>query len=229
MEGLSACIRLFVGGRKSKRLKSIKHLHALYNRMDLDGVRTFEPTEVNNDSRDSAVLAPVIEREEPHLLFTKRADDLSNHPGQMSFPGGRREPEDADLRETALREANEEIGLEHNDISFVGQLDDIQTVTDFAVRPFVATVPDAEYEPCDSEVAEIAVLPVPELTDLDNYHGEYRDHPEHGRIRVHYFYVDGYTVWGATGRILVQLLELTTEWEAPAIDQVVEADADYPL
>jgi 8-oxo-dGTP pyrophosphatase MutT (NUDIX family) len=197
--------------------------------MELDGVRAFEPTPISDESRDSAVVVPVVERESPHLLFTKRADHLSNHPGQMSFPGGRHEPEDTDLRATAAREANEEIGLDPADLSVIGQLDDIRTVTGFSVTPFVARIPDAEYEPCDDEVAEIAVLPVGALTDLDNYHGEYRDHPDHGRIRVHYFYVDEYTVWGATARMLVQFLELTTDWEAPDIDRVVESDADYPL
>lgn len=197
--------------------------------MNLDGVRAFEPTPISNDNRDSAVLVGILEREAPHILFTKRADHLSNHPGQMSFPGGRREPEDDDLLDTAQREANEEVCLDPTDMTAVGRLDDIQTVTGFSVRPFVGRIPDSEYVPCDDEVAEIAVLPVPELTDLDNYHGEFRDHPEHGRIRVHYFYVDEYTVWGATARMLAQFLELTTDWRAPDIDEVVDADADYPL
>lgn len=197
--------------------------------MDLHGVQTHEPGTVGDQSRESAVVVPVIERDVPHLLFTKRAADLSNHPGQMSFPGGRREPYDENLRETAIREAHEEVCLQREVVSFVGRLDDIRTVTGFSVRPFVARAPDHEYEPCENEVAEIAVLSLPELTDLDNYHGEYREHPHHGRLRVHYFYVDGYTVWGATARILVQLLELTTDWRAPDIDDIVDADADYPV
>ncbi|SDJ77557.1 NUDIX domain-containing protein [Halovenus aranensis] len=197
--------------------------------MHLDGVKRFDPTLTTAERRDSAVLVGVIERDTPHLLFTKRADHLSNHPGQMSFPGGRREPEDDTLSETATREADEEICLDPDEADFVGRLDDIVTVTGFSVSPFVARVPDQEYQPCDDEVAEIAVLPVAALTDRDNYHGEYRDHPERGRIRVHYFYVDEYTVWGATARMLVQFLELTTDWTTPEVDEVVDADADYPL
>ncbi|MFC7071889.1 NUDIX hydrolase [Halovenus rubra] len=197
--------------------------------MDLDAVRAFDPTPVADGKRDSAVVVPLVERDVPHLLFTKRADHLSNHPGQMSFPGGRREHEDSNLGATAVREANEEIGLNPDAPSFVGQIDDILTVTGFSVTPFVAHVPDNEYEPQDDEVAEIAVLPLDALTDLDNYHGEYRDHPDNGPIRVHYFYVDEYTIWGATARILVQFLELTTDWTAPDIDNVVDAEADYPL
>ncbi|WP_267161651.1 NUDIX hydrolase [Halovenus salina] len=197
--------------------------------MHLDGVRRLDPTLTTAERRDSAVLAGVVERDTPHLLVTKRAEHLSNHPGQMSFPGGRREPEDETLFETATREANEEVCLDPSEVSLVGRLDDIVTVTGFSVSPFVARIPDRKYLPCDDEVAEIAILPVAALTDLDNYHGEYRDHPERGRIRVHYFYVDEYTVWGATARMLVQLLELTTDWTAPEIDEVVDADAEYPL
>jgi 8-oxo-dGTP pyrophosphatase MutT (NUDIX family) len=198
--------------------------------MDLTEVRRHDPTAVTDQQREAAVVVPVAERAEPHLLFTKRADHLSDHPGQMSFPGGGREPADADLRETALREANEEVGLEREEVECVDRLDDIRTVTRYSVRPFVARVPDRVYEPCDDEVAEIAILPVAGLTDLDNYESERRDHPYYGDIRLHYFRVGGYTVWGATARIVVQFLELATDWEMPPVpDRVVDPDADYSV
>jgi 8-oxo-dGTP pyrophosphatase MutT (NUDIX family) len=148
-------------------------------------------------------------------VFTKRADDLRDHPGQMSFPGGGAEPGDADIRATALREAHEEIGLRPEEAEVVGRLDDIRTITEYAVSPFVARIPDREYEPDDREVAEVVVLPVAGLTDLENHEHEHREHPYYGDVVIHYFHVNGYTVWGATGRILVQLLELTTDWRAP--------------
>ncbi|PSQ33534.1 coenzyme A pyrophosphatase [Halobacteriales archaeon SW_10_68_16] len=198
--------------------------------MDLSGVRHHEPTAVTDQEREAAVVVPVVESPVPHLLFTKRADHLQDHPGQMSFPGGGHEPVDAGLRETALREAREEVGLEAEEVDWVGRLDDIRTVTRYSVRPFVAQVPDRTYEPCDEEVAEIAVLPVPALIDRDNYDSERRDHPYYGEIRLHFFRVDGYTVWGATARILVQFLELATDWAVPPEpDRIVDADADYPV
>jgi 8-oxo-dGTP pyrophosphatase MutT (NUDIX family) len=199
--------------------------------MDLSGVVEHSPVAITDEEREAAVLAPVIERDdESHLLFTKRADHLGEHPGQMSFPGGGREPSDADLRETALREANEEIALDPDDADIVGRLDDIRTITRYSVRPFVGTIPDTEYVPDEREVAEIAVLAVADLTDLDNYDSERRDHPHYGDIRLHYFRVDGYTVWGATARILVQLLELATDWEMPPeADRHVDPDADFPV
>jgi hypothetical protein len=65
---------------------------------------------------------------------------------------------------------------------------------------------------------------------LANYESEHRDHPEYGPIRIHYFHVDGYTVWGATGRMLAQLLELATDWEIPPeVDRVAEPDAELPI
>ncbi|WIV66894.1 NUDIX hydrolase [Natrialbaceae archaeon AArc-T1-2] len=185
-------------------------------RMNVEPVAAYDPTEIDDQPYDAAVLAPVLDRDGEHyLLFTKRADHLGEHPGQMSFPGGGTEPDDDTLLETALREANEEIGLEAHEVEVVGQLDDIRTVTEYAVTPFVARVPDREYVPDESEVAEVAVLPLSGLLDRRNYESERRDHPYYGDIVIHYFHVDGYTVWGATGRILVQLLELTTDFEAP--------------
>lgn len=199
--------------------------------MDLSAVRAYEAETITDELQESAVIVPVIEHpDDPQVLFTERAEHLSNHPGQMSFPGGRREQEDIDLEATAKREAREEVGLRANEISFVGRLDDIRTVTEFSVRPFVATIPDREYTPGDEEVAEVAPLPVAGLTDLSNYESEQRDHPYYGEIRLHYFRVGGFVVWGATARILVQFLDLATDWEMPPEpDRNVERDADFPV
>lgn len=196
--------------------------------MDLRRVADHAPRRVTDQQRAAAVLVPVIDREtEPHLLFTKRADHLGEHPGQMSFPGGGREPSDDGLRETALREASEEIALRHADASFVGQLDDIRTTTGYAVTPFVATVADRTYRPDEREVAEIAVLPLSGFVDRDNYESKRREHPHYGDIVIHFFHVGGYTVWGATARIVAQFLELATDWQAPeTVDRVVDPDTD---
>ena len=199
--------------------------------MDWERLVDHEPTEEIGGDREAAVLVPVVTRPEgAYLLFTKRAEDLIEHPGQMSFPGGGREPEDGTLEVTARREAFEEVGLDPNDAEIVGRLDDIPTVSNYSVRPFVARIPDREYTPDEREVAEIAVLPIAGLTDPDNYESERRDHPYYGDIRIHYFRVGGYTVWGATGRMLVQFLELATEWRMPPeADRVVDPDAEYPV
>ncbi|ESP88963.1 NUDIX hydrolase [Candidatus Halobonum tyrrellensis] len=198
--------------------------------MNLDGVRRHAPATIGEAERRAAVLAPVVDRGgTPHVLFTKRADHLGSHPGQMSFPGGGVEAEDADLKATALREADEEIGLRPGEVEVVGRLDDVETVSDYVVTPFVGTVPDREYAPSDGEVAEIAVLPVAELTDRANYESARREHPRYGDVRIHFFRVGGYTVWGVTGGMVVQLLELATDWRMPdEVDRVVDPDADLP-
>ena len=199
--------------------------------LDLKALREHRPRTIDNPRKQAAVLAPIVDHSgEPHLLLTKRAEHLGEHPGQMSFPGGGREPIDDDLRDTALREAYEEVRLAPKTVSFVGQLDEIETSTGYAVRPFVATVPDQPFVPNEAEVAEVVLLSVGELTDLDNYESERREHPSYGDIRIHFFRVDGYTVWGATGEMLVQLLELVTEWSLPPkADRVVDPDADFPV
>ncbi|WP_181691447.1 CoA pyrophosphatase [Natronomonas sp. LN261] len=199
--------------------------------MDWERIDAHEPAEAVDGDREAAVLVPVISRSDgASLLFTKRADHLGEHPGQMSFPGGGREPEDETLEATARREAFEEVGLDPAAAGIVGRLDDIPTVSNYSVRPFVARIPDREYVPNEGEVAEIAVLPIAELTDRDNYESERRDHPYYGDIRIHYFRVGGYTVWGATGRMLAQFLELATEWRMPPEpDRVVDPDAEYPV
>jgi len=195
--------------------------------MNLGRVADHQAATLGEAKQEAAVLAPVVTTTASHLLFTKRADHLGEHPGQMSFPGGGREPGDATLRETALREANEEIGLRGAEADVVGRLDDIHTVSRYAVRPFVARVPDRTYEPDEREVAEIAVLPVADLIDPATYESERRTHPEFGDVRVHFFHVGEYTIWGATAKILVQLLELTTDWGVPpTVDRVVDTDVD---
>jgi len=199
--------------------------------MDLSRMSAHAPTAIGDASQQAAVLAPVLTRDgEAYVLFTKRADHLGEHPGQMSFPGGSREPEDGTLEATALREADEEIGLRAAEVTVVGRLDDIQTVTGYSVRPFVGQAPDREYDPDEREVAEVVTVAVSALTDLTNYESERREHPVYGPHRIHYFHVGPYTVWGATGVMLTQLLELTTEWRPPEEpDRVVDADADFPV
>lgn len=182
--------------------------------MDLGRIRG-RKTRRREGGRAAAVLIPVLERSaEHHLVLIKRADDLTEHAGQMSFPGGSREPYDPDLFATAKREANEEVGLDVERVDRVGELDEIRTTTEYVVRPFVARVPDQPFTPDDIEVAEIAVLPVPALVAPDNYDRYRRRGRGGGERLVHSFSVQGYEIWGATGQLVVQLLELTTDWQA---------------
>jgi 8-oxo-dGTP pyrophosphatase MutT (NUDIX family) len=184
--------------------------------LDEAALAGYDPTPVDDATRRAAVVLPLVERADGlAVLFTERADDLSEHPGQFSFPGGGVEPVDDSPVETALRESEEEIGLAASEAGLIGTLDDVHTVTDYAVRPFVAAIPDRDYEADDYEVSAIAVVPVTDLLDPAEYAVETRDHPHLDRIAVHYFHVGSVTVWGATARMLVQFLELGFGWAPP--------------
>lgn len=184
--------------------------------MELDAIRRRSVPRPTGNYTPAAVLIPILEHADRRsLLLTRRSAELDDHPGQISFPGGRSEDHDADLIDTALREAEEEIGLERTACTLHGPLDPITTVTGFEVTPFVGEIPPGPYRPNPAEVAEIITVPVVRLLEDDAYEVTVRDHPTFGETTVHHFHVEGNTIWGATARILVQLLELTHGWEPP--------------
>ncbi len=199
--------------------------------MNLSNVRNYTPTLAGDEKQQAAVLAPVIHcNHDPQLVFTKRAAHLGEHPGQMSFPGGSHEATDGSLEMTAWREATEEIGLQRANATLIGQLDDIVTISNYIVRPFVSVVPDRVYDPDESEVAEVVQLPIAALIQEENYQSVRRRKPGGHAQRLHFFSVDGYTVWGATGAMTVQLLELTTSWRAPSQpEREIGPDQDLPI
>ena len=158
----------------------------------------------------ASVLLPLVEREEGlSLLLTRRTDHLRDHAGQISFPGGRREPEDADAAATALRETEEEIGLMRQYIEIIGTLPHYTTVTNFVVTPVVALVaPGFDLAPDPFEVAEAFEVPLAFLMNpahhqrhaLEWQPGDRREflampwHPP-GRPQPHF-------IWGATAAML---------------------------
>jgi 8-oxo-dGTP pyrophosphatase MutT (NUDIX family) len=161
-------------------------------------------------TKASAVLAPLFwQGGRLHLLFTKRSEHVTTHKGQISFPGGRVEPDDPSLEATALRECHEEIGLPPAQVRVVGPLDDITTLGGVCITPFLAMVPAGfAYVTDPREVT--AVLEVPVATFLDPARLTTQTHIlDDGRQRTIYFYdVGGEVVWGATARIVKQWLDL---------------------
>jgi 8-oxo-dGTP pyrophosphatase MutT (NUDIX family) len=139
-------------------------------------------------------------------VFTRRRDDLRRHAGEISFPGGRRDPEDPDLRHTALREAHEEIGLLPEAVDLLGALEPTPTIaTGYAVYPFVGLLePGQEWTLSAREVAQVLELPLSALR------GGYRRQRLIRRgipIRTDTYVVGDQMIWGATARILSDLLE----------------------
>ncbi len=148
--------------------------------------------------------------EEPHVVFTERTHQVEHHKGQVSFPGGACDDEDESLEATALRETYEEIGVRPDDVRLLGRLDDMVTVSNFRVTPFVGAIASEsayDYKLNDEEVASIVEVPLSFLLDEQNMELEVREHG--GReVLVPAFAYGGHRIWGATARMLHQLIEL---------------------
>jgi 8-oxo-dGTP pyrophosphatase MutT (NUDIX family) len=156
---------------------------------------------------DAAVLVPLyVEDGEPHAVFTKRREDLRRHPGEISFPGGRHEQGESDLVATALREAEEEIGLPPDSVEVVGALQPTPTIaTGYAVYPFVGRIePGRAWTLSPNEVAEVLELP---LADLLAGYGRRRLIRRGVPIRTDTYVVGDNLIWGATARILSDLFD----------------------
>ena len=155
----------------------------------------------------AAVLVPLLAIEgEPSILFTRRAVGLPHHQGQVAFPGGRHHPgEDADLAATALREAQEEIGLAQERAELLGRLPEYVTVTGYRVTPVVALVsPPLDLRPDPFEVAEIFEVPLAFLLDPAN-HLRNTVLQEGKRRRYYAMPFREYYIWGATAGMLMNL------------------------
>jgi 8-oxo-dGTP pyrophosphatase MutT (NUDIX family) len=159
-------------------------------------------------STAAAVLIPVIVDQTLTVLFTKRTSHLKSHSGQVSFPGGRAEPEDASAEFTALREAQEEIGLAPERVEIIGRLPDYRTRTGFRVTPVVGLVtPPLELRPDPNEVEEIFEVPLEFLLDPANRQRHTREWQ--GRnVGFYVFEHGGRTIWGATAGMLVNLYRM---------------------
>ncbi|WP_421790688.1 CoA pyrophosphatase [Hyphobacterium sp.] len=155
--------------------------------------------------KQAAVLAPLIlHGGPPRFLFTLRAEHLTKHAGQISFPGGRREPGES-LTETALRETQEEIGIDPEYIEILGCFDPYETVTAFQVTPFVGVIkPGYTVTPDHQEVSEVFETPFDFLMDASNHERHEREF--RGQVRRFWAmpYEDRY-IWGATAGMLKAL------------------------
>lgn len=145
---------------------------------------------------------------EPHLLVTRRTHKVETHKGQMAFPGGHTDPEDDDAVATALREAREEVGLDSRDLTVLGTLPALDTVTRFRVTPVVSVVrtrlEDLSLTPAEDEIDAMVWVSLRQLREVYR-----REAIEHGQIRypIDVFQVDEYRIWGVTGTLIKNLLD----------------------
>jgi 8-oxo-dGTP pyrophosphatase MutT (NUDIX family) len=186
------------------RLASIVGAHSVVYGEEIVGVLEKPPV-------PAAVLVPIILHDEPALLLTKRTAHLKSHAGQVSFPGGRIDPEDRDAEAAALREADEEIGLNPAKVEIVGRMDDYVTGTGYVITPVLGLLPPGlPYVASPHEVDAVFEFPFSVLLDPEaprrqkqHVRGVWREywvwpHPEH-------------FIWGATAAILVQLAQRLRE------------------
>ncbi len=158
-------------------------------------------------SKDAAVLIPLYPRgDDAVAVFTERRGDLRRHAGEISFPGGRQDRPDEDLRTTALREAEEEIGLPRGSVQLVGALPPTGTfVTSYRIHPFVGVIaPGHEWSPQPSEVEAVLELSLPALARGYEPRRLFRKGVP---FKTPTYTVDGHFVWGATARIVEELLD----------------------
>jgi 8-oxo-dGTP pyrophosphatase MutT (NUDIX family) len=160
----------------------------------------------------AAVLIPLFKKQgEYHVLLTRRTDKVGTHKGQISFPGGKRD-EGEDLLCTALREAREEMGIAEKDVRILGELDDMCTISsDFCIAPFVGLIPyPYPFKINRHEIEEIIEVPLSVFLDETKFREELRS--RNGElIPVFSYQHDEHTIWGATARILKQLMDFISQ------------------
>jgi len=159
--------------------------------------------------RKAAVVMPLYEDGDGlQILFTRRSEEVPQHKGQIAFPGGLQHPDDPSLRATALREAEEEIGLRAGDVEILGELDDTATATThFIVTPFVGLIPHPyTFRMNPAEIVELIPLPLSLLRDPSRFREELWDR-DGAKNPVYFYMVGSHVIWGLTARILKQFLE----------------------
>ena len=177
--------------------------------------RKGRPIQDRPDLKPAGVLVPLfLKNQKTHILLTKRTDKVEHHKGQISFPGGAFHYEDLDCLTTALRETQEEIGLEMDRVEVLGELDHMVTLTSFRVCPYVGIIPyPYPFTLSSFEVERLIELPLDFLVDNPGFKEASFIYAEQSFINLAVDY-QGDIIWGATARILKNFLDLLTEQSA---------------
>jgi len=162
-----------------------------------------------NRYRKAAVLVLIVCIEgEWNLLFTKRSDSLKNHRGQVSFPGGAKEDNDIDVVATAIREAQEEIGISRDNIKVIGRMPEFLTISDFAVTPVIAVMDwPISLSISENEVSKVFTIPIKWLQQPEIYEEKLYTHPSgfSGTVIFYHCY-EGELLWGISAKITLELV-----------------------
>lgn len=189
-------------------LSLIRSFDHVIEKLSVHSPRSID-TEAAQQARPSAVLVTLHPGADGvEVVLTKRASHLKNHKGEISFPGGRVEPDES-IREAALREAVEEVAMPSHDVALVAELDHILTVVSSSyIVPVVGTL---AYRPdlvaSANEVDRILHVPLHDLARHDTYREEHWT-TQYGKMNVYMYHLDDETIWGATARVLTQIIRL---------------------
>ena len=203
---------------------------SLINQKVSEALRNYAPSEITlGEMRDSAVLALIAEWESKYFMVLQvRTQTVAHHKGEISFPGGARDSTDQTIRDTALRETNEEMGIAPESIEILGALNDCQTyVSGYRIRPFVGLMvaeraADLSFQKAEREVRDVLVLPLETMMspEVRIWHPVSRD-GEMVPTRAYLVPNEGeeYLIWGATARILTNLFAIIDQVEQRELDE----------
>ena len=175
------------------------------SRMDL------YPRHVLKRPREAGILIPIlVDQDEPRLLLTRRAETMTSHRGEVAFPGGMRDADDRDIIETALREAEEEVGLSRDNVQIVGQIDDLISVhREVMVTPSIGLVRSSvRWRTNPMEVAKIFTIPLSQLQEQNRWRAEFKTWGSR-QVPIYYFDYEGETLWGLSAFATLLTLRLT--------------------
>lgn len=199
----------------TKRLLPLDYIEQDNQRIEKEKMRLQSFLRTNNQTMrneflQAGVLIPLVKQSiqnEWQVILTRRAEHLKNHPGEISFPGGRYEATDRCLPNTAIRETNEEIGIDHDDIELIGKLPIQATVSQYYVTPYVGLVEQNHQLTIDEdEVAEVFSVPLAFILDKNNHQLIPRN--INGQTFSYYqIEYNHYKIWGATAQMIVRLSE----------------------
>lgn len=188
-----------------------KPLPGLESQLKMTSMTRGESWEIREDHRKSGVLALLYPHlKQAHIVFMERTQDGKVHGGQISFPGGKMEPSDADAKATALREAEEELAIPAHEVQLLGSLTELYIPpSNFMVYPSVGYLPyRPDFIPAPNEVARVVEIALGELLDPTNLQSLYHPIGDGRKIKAPAYEVRGNVIWGATAMMLSELLDI---------------------
>lgn len=187
-------------------------LRTMLNRFNTQRLTNIELTIPNRSFKQSAILVPlIVKNEQLHVILTKRCDHLRHHPGQISFPGGKFDSNDQNLLNTALRETQEELGISPNLVNVIGEFPAHHTVSGFSIMPYIALIDNSVKMTINKdEVSELLIIPLSKFIN-NNYHYAMFINRNNIEMQVYFKPVNGHLIWGATAAIIEQLRLIVIE------------------